>query len=78
MTHGLHYLTGCDYIYVLNNGVIVEHGTYEALLNGKSAFSALIIQTIRTEEAVSDLSDDEYETTQKVIEEAEKQETNTE
>lgn len=29
VTHGLHLLDRTDYIYVMDNGVIVEHGTYD-------------------------------------------------
>jgi ABC-type bacteriocin/lantibiotic exporter with double-glycine peptidase domain len=29
VTHSLHLLDKTDYIYIMDNGVIVEHGTYD-------------------------------------------------
>ncbi|KAG6864332.1 hypothetical protein C0991_010404 [Blastosporella zonata] len=39
VTHALHFLSHCDYIYTLDAGRIAEHGTYEHLasLNGEFA-----------------------------------------
>ncbi|KAH6879600.1 cadmium ion transporter [Coprinopsis sp. MPI-PUGE-AT-0042] len=42
VTHSLHVLPKMDYIYVLENGVIAEQGTYKELLANGKAFSRLI------------------------------------
>jgi ATP-binding cassette, subfamily C (CFTR/MRP), member 1 len=34
VTHALHFLSGCDYIYAMDDGRIVEHGTFEQLVSG--------------------------------------------
>ena len=36
VTHALHVLDKTDYIYVMDNGVIIEQGTYEVLLSMSS------------------------------------------
>lgn len=33
VTHALHVLDKVDYIYVINDGVLVEQGTYEVAVN---------------------------------------------
>ncbi|KAL6299258.1 P-loop containing nucleoside triphosphate hydrolase protein [Sparassis latifolia] len=41
VTHALHFLSQCDYIYTLENGRIEEHGTYDELINNQMEFSRL-------------------------------------
>ncbi|KAL4252214.1 ATP-binding cassette transporter C [Abortiporus biennis] len=41
-THALHVLDKTDYIYVVDNGVIAEQGTYKELMNDSMLFSRLI------------------------------------
>ncbi|KAJ7630119.1 multidrug resistance-associated ABC transporter [Mycena polygramma] len=42
VTHALHVLDKTDYIYVMDNGVISEEGTYEQLMTNGVAFSHLM------------------------------------
>lgn len=42
VTHALHFLPQVDYIYALDNGHIVEEGTYRELMAYGSAFRDLI------------------------------------
>ncbi|KAG5645383.1 hypothetical protein DXG03_006336 [Asterophora parasitica] len=42
VTHSLHVLDKTDYIYVMDNGVIVEEGTYDALMQDSVVFSRLM------------------------------------
>lgn len=42
MTHALHFLSQCDYVYTLQNGRIAEQGTYDSLLSHQGEFSRLI------------------------------------
>jgi len=41
VTHALHFLSFCDYIYTLDSGRIAEHGTYRELINAKGEFARL-------------------------------------
>ncbi|KAF7327458.1 ABC protein [Mycena kentingensis (nom. inval.)] len=41
VTHALHFLSQCDYIYTLENGAISEHGTYQQLIDRNGAFARL-------------------------------------
>ncbi|KAJ7056634.1 ABC protein [Mycena amicta] len=41
VTHALHFLSQCDYIYTLEAGSISEHGTYQQLLARKGEFARL-------------------------------------
>jgi ABC-type multidrug transport system ATPase subunit len=41
VTHALHFLSQCDYIYTLDNGRIAEHGTYEQLSSSDGEFARL-------------------------------------
>ncbi|KAJ6570146.1 ABC protein [Mycena vulgaris] len=41
VTHALHFLSQCDYIYTLEDGRIFEHGSYQDLLDKKGEFSRL-------------------------------------
>ncbi|KAG6831800.1 hypothetical protein H0H92_007477 [Tricholoma furcatifolium] len=41
VTHALHFLSYCDYIYTLDNGRIAEHGTYEQLVSKDGEFARL-------------------------------------
>ncbi|KAF5371833.1 hypothetical protein D9615_009539 [Tricholomella constricta] len=41
VTHALHFLSHCDYIYTLDDGRIAEHGTYEQLVSKNGEFARL-------------------------------------
>ncbi|KAJ7746385.1 ABC protein [Mycena metata] len=41
VTHALHFLSQCDYIYTVEGGRISEHGSYQALLDKKGEFARL-------------------------------------
>lgn len=41
MTHALHFLPYCDYIYTLESGNIAEHGTYQELISKNGEFARL-------------------------------------
>ncbi|KAH7909505.1 ABC protein [Hygrophoropsis aurantiaca] len=41
VTHALHFLSQCDYIYTMNNGVIAESGTYDQLISNAGVFARL-------------------------------------
>ena len=41
VTHAIHLLSQVDYIYTMNNGMIVESGTYEELINKNGEFARL-------------------------------------
>lgn len=41
VTHALHFLSHCDYIYTLSDGSIAEHGTYEQLVRNDGEFARL-------------------------------------
>ncbi|KAF9466028.1 multidrug resistance-associated ABC transporter [Collybia nuda] len=42
VTHALHVLDKADYIYVMENGVITEEGTYDALMKDSTVFARLM------------------------------------
>ncbi|KAL6300347.1 multidrug resistance-associated ABC transporter [Sparassis latifolia] len=42
VTHALHVLDKTDYIYIMDDGVIVEQGTYDDLMHGSLLFSRLM------------------------------------
>lgn len=42
VTHALHFLPQVDYIYVVNEGRIVEFGTYNELMENGSEFSKFV------------------------------------
>ena len=42
VTHALHFLGMVDYVYVLDEGVIKEQGTFEELMQNNGTFSKLI------------------------------------
>ncbi|PPQ81812.1 hypothetical protein CVT25_013648 [Psilocybe cyanescens] len=42
VTHALHVLDKTDYIYVMDNGVIIEQGTYQDLMTNSQVFSRLM------------------------------------
>lgn len=42
VTHALHVLDKADYIYVMDKGTIIEHGTYDDLMEGSIVFSKLV------------------------------------
>jgi ABC-type multidrug transport system ATPase subunit len=41
VTHALHFLSHCHYIYTLEGGRISEHGSYQELLDKKGEFARL-------------------------------------
>ncbi|KAH7925482.1 ABC protein [Leucogyrophana mollusca] len=41
VTHALHFLSQCDYIYTMSGGVIAESGTYEQLISNAGVFARL-------------------------------------
>jgi ATP-binding cassette subfamily C (CFTR/MRP) protein 1 len=41
VTHALHFLSQCDYIYTLDHGRIVEEGTYAKLIAADGEFARL-------------------------------------
>nr|GAT50189.1 ABC protein [Mycena chlorophos] len=41
VTHALHFLSQCNYIYMFDGGAIAEHGTYEQLLIRQGEFARL-------------------------------------
>ena len=41
VTHAIHFLSQVDYIYTMNNGTIVESGTYEELIDKNGEFARL-------------------------------------
>ena len=43
VTHALHVLSKVDFIYVIENGAIVEQGTYKVRLTGLGSHSLLFI-----------------------------------
>lgn len=49
VTHALHFLPQVDYIYVINNGRIVEEGTYSDIMNRKDGFSRFVTEFGSTE-----------------------------
>ncbi|KAG6830040.1 hypothetical protein H0H92_002458 [Tricholoma furcatifolium] len=49
VTHALHVLDKTDYIYVMDNGVIAEHGTYDSLMSNSVLFSRLMEEYGRLE-----------------------------
>ncbi|KAH6909905.1 ATP-dependent bile acid permease [Coprinopsis sp. MPI-PUGE-AT-0042] len=57
VTHSLHVLDKLDYIYVMDHGEIIEHGTYEDLMANSVVFSRIVDEYGNAE---SD-SDDEEE-----------------
>ncbi|KAJ3483697.1 hypothetical protein NLI96_g6138 [Meripilus lineatus] len=42
VTHALHFLSQCDYVYTLENGHIEEEGTYQELVRSQGEFARLI------------------------------------
>ena len=41
MTHALHFLSYCDYIYTLHDGRVAEQGTYQQLIASNGEFARL-------------------------------------
>ncbi|KAF8922710.1 ABC protein [Mucidula mucida] len=41
VTHALHFLSHCDRIYAMDNGRIIEEGTYQQLISDSGGFSRL-------------------------------------
>ncbi|KAI0342890.1 ABC protein [Trametopsis cervina] len=42
VTHALHFLSQCDYVYTLDNGRIAAQGKYEDLMDNNEAFAKLM------------------------------------
>jgi ATP-binding cassette, subfamily C (CFTR/MRP), member 1 len=58
VTHSLHVLDKLDYIYVMDHGEIIEHGTYEDLMANSLVFSRIVEEYGNAED---DSDDDEEE-----------------
>ena len=41
VTHALHFLSQCDYIYTLRDGIVAEKGTYQELIQANGEFARL-------------------------------------
>ncbi|KAF9042985.1 multidrug resistance-associated ABC transporter [Panaeolus papilionaceus] len=54
VTHALHVLDKTDYIYVMDNGIIIEQGTYEDLMANSVVFARLIADYGSLEEGSED------------------------
>ncbi|CAG8684351.1 647_t:CDS:10 [Cetraspora pellucida] len=61
VTHHLHYLPQVDCVIYMENGKIVEQGTYEKLMNNGKSFSKLIVEYGETK------NDDEIKNDEKSI-----------
>ncbi|KAK0235808.1 ABC protein [Armillaria nabsnona] len=61
VTHAVHFLSHCDYIYTLDDGSIVEQGTYQKLLADDGNFARLVTEFGGTSSSpeTSDASDDD-------------------
>ncbi|KAG7451077.1 ABC protein [Guyanagaster necrorhizus] len=44
VTHAVHFLSHCDYVYTLHNGCIIEQGTYQQLLADDGDFARLVTE----------------------------------
>ncbi|KAK0469882.1 ABC protein [Desarmillaria tabescens] len=44
VTHAVHFLSHCDYIYTLDDGCIIEQGTYQQLLADDGNFARLVTE----------------------------------
>ncbi|KAI0795051.1 multidrug resistance-associated ABC transporter [Abortiporus biennis] len=49
-THALHVLDRTDYIYVMENGMIAEQGTYKELVQNSTLFSRVLQESRKTDE----------------------------
>ncbi|CCM01415.1 uncharacterized protein FIBRA_03466 [Fibroporia radiculosa] len=62
VTHALHFLSQCDYIYTMKNGRIEEQGTFNELVDNGCEFSRLIKEfggtTSQEEEAIEEQAAD--------------------
>lgn len=57
VTHALHFLSQCDYIYTISSGRIEEQGTYQTLVHNNGEFARLIKEfggNIQREEEVEE------------------------
>ncbi|KZT73648.1 ABC protein [Daedalea quercina L-15889] len=76
VTHALHFLDQCDYIYTMKNGRIEEQGTYVELMQNEKVFSRLIKEFggTATKEEDEDIEEQAIEAPQgkpvKVVDEA--------
>jgi ABC-type multidrug transport system ATPase subunit len=59
VTHALHFLPYCDYIYSMDNGYIVERGTYAELMAKNGQFSKFVNEFGGKEEDEDGDEDDE-------------------
>ncbi|KZP16437.1 ABC protein [Athelia psychrophila] len=60
VTHALHFLSQCDYIYTLKDGRIVERGTYKELVGNAGEF-ALLDKAYGGAEVLDDMTEDTVE-----------------
>ncbi|KAI0649348.1 ABC protein [Trametes meyenii] len=64
VTHALHFLSQCDYIYTLGNGRIAEQGTYTELMGHDKEFARLMQEFGgKTKEEEEDAEEDVTEAT---------------
>ncbi|KAK0189837.1 ABC protein [Armillaria mellea] len=63
VTHAVHFLSQCDYIYTLDDGCIVEQGTYQQLLADDGNFARLVTDFGGTNSSLesSNVGDDDLE-----------------
>jgi ATP-binding cassette subfamily C (CFTR/MRP) protein 1 len=59
ITHALHLLHACDYIYTLAHGAVVEAGTYTELIRADGEFARLDREFGGAQEAKEDKEDEE-------------------
>ncbi|EMD34176.1 CsMn25 [Gelatoporia subvermispora B] len=67
VTHALHFLLDCDYIYMIDNGRIKEHGTYADLIGTGGEFARLSKEFGGQKQSEEEIEDEEeaIETMQK-------------
>ncbi len=72
VTHALHFLGMVDYLYVLDEGVIKEHGTFEELMQDNHQFAKLVTEFGASQENKDgkEEGEEEAEDKSKAVEEA--------
>lgn len=60
VTHALHFLSQCDYIYTLDNGCITESGTHQQLVSNAGEFARLdkAFGGVNDDQAAEEIADD--------------------
>ena len=59
VTHALHFLSQCDYVYSLENGYIAAQGKHQDLINENESFARLIAEFGGAEKHEEEEEDDE-------------------